>query len=84
MERPVMATKRAGSSNAVLDGVTGILVDSPHAAFLEKALKELIEDSSKRAKMGQAGRKWVKENFDRSIVWKRTIDVYTTLLGCRK
>lgn len=67
MERPVIATKLAGPSSAVLDGVTGILIDSPHVAFLEKALKKLIEDPSKRGKMGQAGRRWVKEDFAKDI-----------------
>jgi glycosyltransferase involved in cell wall biosynthesis len=79
MEKPVIATNLAGSSSAVLDGITGILVKSHRAELLEKALKELIEDPQKRIKMGNAGRKWVEENFDRNEVWKRTIDVYDML-----
>jgi len=80
MERPVIGTDIIGCRDAVINGKTGLLVKPRDAIELEKALKEMIENPFKRAKMGRAGRQWVIENFDRRLVWNRLIKVYERML----
>lgn len=81
MERPVIGTDIIGCRDAVINGKTGLLVKPRDAIELEKALKEMIENPFKRAKMGRAGRQWVIENFDRRLVWNRLIKVYERMLS---
>jgi len=80
MERPVIGTDIIGCRDAVINGKTGLLVKPRDAIELEKALKEMIENPFKRAKMGRAGRQWVIEDFDRRLVWNRLIKVYERML----
>jgi len=80
LEKPVIGTDGPGSRDALQDGVNGILVPVRDVMSLEKALKELIENPTKRKQMGSNGRKWVSENFDRREVWGRLIEVYDKML----
>lgn len=80
IERPVIATDIVGCRDAVIDGTTGILVEPRNPVSLEKALNELIENPSERTRMGQNGKQWVTENFDRNLVWNRLIKIYEQVL----
>lgn len=80
IERPVIATDIVGCHDAVIDGTTGILVEPRNPVSLEKALNELIENPSERTRMGQNGKQWVTENFDRNLVWNRLIKIYEQAL----
>jgi glycosyltransferase involved in cell wall biosynthesis len=80
LEKPVVATDITGCRDAVIDNVTGFLVEPKNPISLRNALTQLINDSSKRREMGRNGGSWVRENFDRDLVWKRMIDVYEMML----
>ena len=84
MGQPVIATNIPGCKDAVKDGETGILVNSKDVTSLQKAIEQLVTNPDKRKIMGQNGLKWVKENFDRDMVWSMTIAVYEQLLQKRK
>lgn len=53
--RPVIATAHAGIPEAVLDGVTGILVPEGDPKSIAQALAVLMEDKVLRDTMGRAG-----------------------------
>lgn len=80
MEKAVITTSLSGARSAVLDGITGIIINSPDAMSIETALNRLIGNSVMRIEMGKSGRQWVTENFDRNIVWDRLIEVYERML----
>jgi glycosyltransferase involved in cell wall biosynthesis len=80
MEKPVIGTDIIGCRDAVVDGTTGILVKPHNPVSLEKALITLIENPAKRTEMGRNGRQWVKENFDRNLIWDGLIKVYQQTL----
>lgn len=62
---PVAATRIAGVSELVEDGVSGRLVAPGDALALESALRELLEATpAQRAAMGEAGRAKVVAEFD--------------------
>lgn len=61
--RPVVATRVGGIPELVLDGTTGILVDSEDEVSLSSALAELAADGPLRATMGLAARSRLEESF---------------------
>ena len=60
---PVIASDVGGISEQVVDGVTGLLVESLNPNQLAKAVLRLLEDPSLRLQMGAAGLERVKEYF---------------------
>lgn len=61
--KPVVATDAGGIPEAVVDGVTGIIVPVGNAGKLADALLALLRDPDRARAMGQAGRKRVLERF---------------------
>ncbi|MBL0219310.1 MAG: glycosyltransferase family 4 protein [Myxococcales bacterium] len=89
MQRPVVATRVSGCVDAVVDGVTGLLVEPRDASELAAALARYIDDPALRAAHGQAGRARVLASFRREILWEATYQLYrelaqTTLQGSRR
>ena len=60
---PVVAARSGGTSETVVDGVTGFLVDREDAPALAAALVRLIRDPKLRRTLGDAGRSRVAEVF---------------------
>lgn len=61
---PVIATRIAGISELVEEGVSGHLVPPGSEAALEGAITALLKDAGTRDAMGKAGRAQVEESFD--------------------
>jgi glycosyltransferase involved in cell wall biosynthesis len=59
---PVVAHTVGGVREAVLDGVTGLLVPPNHPAQLTAAFERLISDRTLRHRLGSAGLAWAKRN----------------------
>ena len=82
MRNPVVATNVAGIPEAIIDGVTGFLVEAGnHEQYIEK-LKLLLDDKELRKQMGEAGRKFVEKKFNQEASVKGFLDVirlYVTL-----
>lgn len=57
--RPVVATKSGGLVEAVLDGVTGVLVPIADASALAAALIRVLVDQPLAAELGRRGREYV-------------------------
>jgi phosphatidylinositol alpha-1,6-mannosyltransferase len=60
--RPVIAGSGGGAPEAVQDGVTGVVVDGRDVAAVAAAIARL-RDPETRARMGEAGRQWVRRQF---------------------
>jgi glycosyltransferase involved in cell wall biosynthesis len=60
---PVVATPVGSIPEMITDGVEGIFVSPGDVAALSEALGSLEGDPRKRARMGEAGRRRVEENF---------------------
>lgn len=61
--KPVVAADRGGSSEVVLDGVTGLLVRYGDVPQLAHALTSLCLDPEQRAKLGRAGYERLQQHF---------------------
>ena len=66
-----------GVPEVVLDGKTGVLVPANDPWSTAKNIIKLLSDKKKARQMGQAGRKWVKQNFDVDAVLPRLLDLYS-------
>lgn len=60
---PVVAANVSGNPEAVVDGVTGRLVEPENAPALAQALAELLGDRDARRRMGAAARRRLAEEF---------------------
>jgi O-antigen/teichoic acid export membrane protein/glycosyltransferase involved in cell wall biosynthesis len=78
--KPVVATRATGTVDAVVDGVTGILVPLGNAKALALALKRLLQDRELAETMGRAGRARVLREFRQDLVWAALTREYTLLL----
>jgi len=78
--RPVVSTDVGGVKDIVKDGVNGRLVSSGDTAAFAKAVLDLLNDSGKRAKMGIAGRSFVKINYNKDRLIEDTKNLYEELL----
>lgn len=63
MEKPVVATDSGGTREYVRDGVDGFLVPPGDVKGLASAIRNLLGDPEKAARMGQAARRKVSEGY---------------------
>lgn len=73
---PVIATKVGGNHEAVVDGITGIIVEAGNATQLYAAMKSLIADSEKRSMMGDSARDRALLQFSSAGMLDQTFALY--------
>jgi glycosyltransferase involved in cell wall biosynthesis len=83
MGLPAVGTQIPGLRDAIVEGITGLLVPAKDAAALERALALLLEDDTRRRKMGEAARVRARRDFDAATVNANVLDEYQRLLGAR-
>jgi len=81
LELPVVATRVTGCVDAVVDEVTGLLVDMDDHRQLAKAMLELIEKPELRKELGRAGCRRVRELFDSKQLIAEHMALYERVLG---
>ncbi len=67
---PVIAGNSGGAPDAVLEGITGLVVDGLDNGAIAAALLTLLENDAKAKTMGEGGRKWIVENW-RWEIWAK-------------
>lgn len=73
---PVIATRIAGNEEIVLDGETGLLVESENVEQLSDAVRKLLSDYVLCKKMGYASRERVEQKY----TWKKCAVSYQAIL----
>ncbi len=79
--RPVVSTRTTGVVDVVLDGVTGILVPTGDSRALAKAVGRILDDKGLAARMGEAARHLVREQFDNTIYLNRLGNMLRSLVS---
>ena len=73
---PVITTDHPGCRDAVINKVTGILVEPKDPLVISKAISFLLKNSEMRIKMGIAGRKHAELEFDQIGVVNEHYRIY--------
>ena len=82
--RPVVAARVTGSVDAVVDGVTGLLVPPRDPQALAQALASLLRDPERARAMGRAGRARVEAEFQPERLWAAKLALYRRLAATSK
>ena len=78
--RAVVTTDVPGCRDAIIPIITGILVPVKYFDNLAEAIIWLIQNPSKRVKMGKAGRKLAEEKFQIKKVIENHLSIYSNML----
>ncbi len=78
--RPVIAGRSGGAVNAVMDGVTGYLIDSENPRECADKITYLLDHPEVRTEMGRKGRERVEKNFS----WKQRAETLSKYLTVSK
>lgn len=73
---PVIAGASGGAPDAVIDGVTGVVVDGLDSHAIAGAVIQMLENPIQSQKMGLEGRRWVEEKWR----WQIWADEFAKLL----
>jgi phosphatidylinositol alpha-1,6-mannosyltransferase len=68
---PAVAGRSGGSAEAVVDGETGIVVESRDVTAVREALERLLGDASLRTEMGLAARRRAETEFAYDVLARR-------------
>lgn len=74
---PVIAGNSGGAPDAVVDGVTGIVVDGTNINDIAAAIVRVLSDPAKMKAMGAAGNEWVTSGWS----WEIWSSKFAQLLG---
>jgi glycosyltransferase involved in cell wall biosynthesis len=81
---PVVATRGAGTPEALIEGVTGYLVPPANPLALADSMLNLMSlPAASRRAMGQRGREFVAQNFSLEVILDSWLQLYVTLLESR-
>ncbi len=83
MERPVVSTDCDGVLDIMVHGETGLMVPPRDAGAFAGALRELLDDSSLRARMGSSARRRVTSLFNQQLQLDRLEAIYHSVLDSR-
>src|SRR3989304_984246 len=74
--KPVIAGNSGGSCEAVVDGVTGLMVDPRGESEIAHAIERILEDKSFAGRLGMAGRNRAEKEFD----WQHITQIMKNIL----
>jgi len=81
MSLPVVAARVGGSTDAVVDGETGLLVEPRDASALAEALARLMNEPALAQRLGAQGRKRALADYRPEGIWQAQVDWYRALLA---
>jgi glycosyltransferase involved in cell wall biosynthesis len=77
---PTVATEVGGTPEAIVDGVTGLLVPPAQSTAIADAVMHLLMDPPLAQQLGRAGRARIADHFSVRRMVHSTEDLYTELL----
>ena len=78
---PIIASRSGGMPEAVLEGVSGLLIDPGNTPMLTASLKRLLDEDELRQKLGKAGRQRIISEFSVRAMVEGNYKVYCSLLN---
>jgi len=81
---PTVATQVGGTPEALVDGVSGLLVAPNDSAGLAETIARLLDDRRLAAGLGQAARRVIEDRFSMDRMVASTEELYLTLLARKR
>ena len=81
LARPIVASDVGGIGEALVDGVSGVLVPARNDTILAEALLAMLDDPARRAQLGAMALRRVGEQFTQASMVDRLVSVYDELVG---
>lgn len=78
--KPVIAGKSGGTSETMIPGETGLLVDTEDPSVIADAILLLLGNNNKLEYMGKCAEEWVRGNFDWRILTTQAEEIFSELL----
>lgn len=78
---PIIASRVGGVPEAIMDGVTGLLIPPGDAAALEQAMRRLLCDPGLRERLGRAGAERARREFGIDVMVEGNLNIYRELLA---
>jgi glycosyltransferase involved in cell wall biosynthesis len=78
--KPVIGSRIGGIPELVIDGLTGYTFEVGNVEDLREKILYLIKNSQKVIELGKKARKFVEENHDPEMYYKKLTKIYTSLL----
>jgi phosphatidylinositol alpha-1,6-mannosyltransferase len=83
--KPVIGGRSGGAEEAIIDGSTGILIDSPtDLGEVSKSILRLLLDRELSCRMGEAGRKRARDFFNWNVMAKKLEELDKTIIKNRR
>lgn len=82
--KPVIGGRSGGAVEAVVDGITGYLVNPENPAEIANALQRLLSDDKLRAQMGAAGARRARDEFTWEERARRLAALNRNVLKCNE
>lgn len=79
MGLPCIVSDVNGATDAIQDGVNGIIIPKRASDALYEAMRKLATDKKLRKQMANKARQRVIERFNRPDVWQATLEMYQSL-----
>jgi colanic acid/amylovoran biosynthesis glycosyltransferase len=76
---PVISTRHSGIPEILRDGVAGFLVPERNVEAISQQLSWFVQHREARKQMGEAGRKFIGDQFDQAGCLKKLLSIYETL-----
>jgi len=80
MKLPTIASNVTGCTDAVVDGVTGLLVEVDDTEQLYQAMLKLVKEPKLRKRLGRQGRQRVVNYFPSDILIREHVKLYNKLI----
>ena len=80
-QRPVVASAAGDVGQVVIDGITGLLVETGSAEALAQGVERLLDEPELAARLARQGRDMVRERYSLEAMLLATEKVYAQVLG---
>lgn len=77
--KPVVATAAPGTTEAIINGQTGILVPVGHITLLARAIRDVLRDHALATRLGAAGRAHVEAHFRAEAMVAHFAELYESI-----
>lgn len=81
--KPIIATSTAGAYDAIIDGKTGFIINIGDSQQLAQRIVHLLKNPGLARKMGEEGKKYVLENFNKDKILKDFLRIWEETVNYR-